>query len=110
MLAVTIVLLVHVHELALLVLVIAINAIFVQLYFGPLFSLGVEMLGVERAGLASGFGNFFANLGGFTFTYTLGALKDATGSFTVGFYTLAGLCIVGLAATVALAHARPVTG
>jgi nitrate/nitrite transporter NarK len=106
-LAVTTVLLVHVHRLVPLIVVIGVNAIFVQLYFGPLFSLGVEMLGAEKAGLASGFGNFFANVGGFTATYALGALKDATGSFAVGFYSLAGLCGVGLVATLALARAKP---
>jgi len=85
-----------------------VTAFFVQLYFGPLFALPVEMLGPRTAGLASGFGNFFANIGGFTFTYTLGALKDATGSFAVGFYSLSGLCVIGLLGTVALSRMKPI--
>jgi predicted MFS family arabinose efflux permease len=109
-LATTTALLPHVHSLRLLIAVIAVNAIFVQLYFGPLFAAGIELIGVESAGLASGFGNFFANLGAFTVTFGLGAVKDATGSFTVGFHALAGLCVFGLLCTAALARcSRPAT-
>ena len=79
MLAITIPLIVHVHDIVALIVVVAVNSFFVQLYFGPLFAAGIERFGVEKAGLANGFGNFFANVGGFTFAYTLGALKDATG-------------------------------
>lgn len=106
--AATTVLLVQVHSLPLLIAVIVVNSFFVQLYFGPLFSIGIDLVGSERAGLASGFGNFFANMGGFAFTYGLGALKDATGSFAVGFTSLAGLCVVGLVCTIALARAQPI--
>jgi DHA1 family inner membrane transport protein len=105
-LAVTTSLLVHVHDLVPLIVVVAANAFFVQLYFGPLFALPVELLGPRTAGSASGFGNFFANLGGFTFTYTLGALKDATGSFAVGFYSLAVLCVIALLGTIVLSRMR----
>jgi predicted MFS family arabinose efflux permease len=108
MVAVTTVLLPNVDTLALLMTVIALNAVFIQLYFGPLFSVPIELFGAGTAGLASGFGNFFANVGGFTFTYTLGALKDATGSFSIGFYSLAALCLPALLATIALSRARRV--
>lgn len=107
MLAITITLLANVHEQVLLVLIVAVNAIFLQFYFGPLFALPIELLGPRTAGLASGFGNFFANVGGFTFTFALGAMKDATGSFTAGFYTLVGLCVISLGGTFALARLRP---
>ena len=103
MLAITIPLLIHVHNIGALLVVVAINSIFVQLYFGPLFAVGIERFGVEKAGLASGFGNFFANIGGFTFAYTIGVLKDETGSFAVGFYALAGLCVFGLVCVLGLA-------
>jgi nitrate/nitrite transporter NarK len=49
-------------------------------------------------------GDFCANLGGFTFTYALGALRDATGSFALGFCFLAGLAAVALAAALALSR------
>lgn len=109
MLSLTTILLVSVPSLPLLFVVSALNGIFVQLYFGPLFNVPIEMFGSEIAGLTSGFGNFFANLGAFTFVYTLGALKDATGSFDVGFYGIAGLCLVALACTIMLARLKPVT-
>jgi nitrate/nitrite transporter NarK len=107
MLALTLALLANVHQAVALVLVVAVNAIFLQLYFGPLFALPIELLGPRTAGLASGFGNFFANVGGFTFTFALGALKDATGSFDVGFYCLVVLCAISMTATFALARLRP---
>ncbi len=109
MLALTTILLVRVENLVLLLLVCALNGIFVQLYFGPLFNVPIEMLGPEFAGLASGFGNFFANLGGLTFAYTLGALKDATGSFDVGLYGIAALCLFALVCTLLLARMKPLT-
>jgi sugar phosphate permease len=108
MLAITTVLLVHVHTLALLLVVFVVNGIFVQFYFGPLFAVSIQMLGSRRAGLATGCGNFFANLGGVTFTYLLGAIRDATGSFTVGLYTLSALCLLGLVCTDALSRMKPI--
>jgi sugar phosphate permease len=56
------------------------------------------------AGTITGVGNFFANLGGFTFVYLLGALKDVSGSFETGFYAMSGMCIIGLLFTLFLAQ------
>lgn len=103
-LAMTLAALTAVRSLAALLVVIAINSIFVQVYFGPLFSVAIEHLGSRTAGIVSGFGNFCANIGGFVFVYTLGAIKDATGSFRVGLLALALLCLAGLLATAALGH------
>lgn len=86
-----------------LVLVIAFVFVFLQLYFGPLFALPIELFGTETAGLSSGFSNLFANIGGFTFTLALGWIKDSTGSFAAGFYALSALAVVGLGCVVALA-------
>jgi sugar phosphate permease len=85
---------------------ICLNALFLQTYFGPLFSVPVEVLGKRRAGIATGFGNFFANLGGFSSTYLLGALKDATGAFRPGFLVISGFCFLGLALTLVLRRIR----
>ena len=82
--------------MVLLVAVAAIQGIFVQVYFGPLFAIPVKILSRRTAGAATGFGNFFANLGGFTFAYGIGAVKDASGSFSAALYALSGLCVVGL--------------
>jgi nitrate/nitrite transporter NarK len=64
------------------------------------------MFGTRTAGLVSGFGNFFANLGGFTFVYALGDVKDATGSFTAGFDALAAACAAGVVLSAVLAAVR----
>lgn len=102
--AITTVLIVEVDNLAMLIAIIMINSIFVQFYFGPLFAIPVEVLGPNMTATTTGVGNFFANLGAFTFAYLLGALKDATGSFDAGFYALAGACIVALVFTILLAR------
>lgn len=107
MIAVTTALLAAVHQIVLVIVIVALNALFIQLYFGPLFSIPIEMLGQRSAGLASGFGNFFANVGGFTFVYTLGKVKDVTGSFATGFYSLSGLALLGLACAIALSRMKP---
>lgn len=106
-LATTLVLLVNVDSFWMVVAVVAVNSIFVQLYFGPLFAVPIKVLGPRLAGLTSGASNFCANMGGLTFSYTLGAVKDATGSFATGLYALAGLCLVGIVATVMLARVEP---
>jgi len=88
----------------LLIAIIMLNAIFVQFYFGPLFAIPVEVLGPNMTATTTGVGNFFANLGAFTFALLLGALKDATGSFNAGFYAMAGACLVALVFTILLAR------
>ena len=101
-LAVCAVALVSVPSLPLVVLVVAVQAVFLQGYFGPLFAVPIAVLGPRTAGSVSGFSNLFANLGGLTFAYTLGAVRDASGSFDLGFHALAALSVLGLLATVVL--------
>ncbi|WP_239164240.1 MFS transporter [Actinoplanes palleronii] len=91
-------LLTYVPGMPAVLVVVALISMVVQVYFGPLFALPIAVLGTQRAGLISGFGNFCANLGGFAFVYLLGAVKDATGSFRAGFLSLAALCVVALVA------------
>lgn len=98
------VLLVSVESTALLLIAIAVNAIFMTIYFGPLFSVPVQMLGQRTAGLVTGVGNLFANLGALVSAYALGLVKDATGSFAYGFYGIAVLCAVGVFLSIALAR------
>jgi sugar phosphate permease len=99
-------LLITANNMILLVALIFINAIFLQMYFGPLFSIPVEILGVPKAGISSGFSNFFANIGGFSAAYLLGALKDRSGAFKPGFFAICGACFIGLALTFILARMR----
>jgi nitrate/nitrite transporter NarK len=105
-LAITTAALVPLEPGGLLIALILINAIFVQFYFGPTFALPVERYGVRMMGTLSGFGNLFANLGAFSFTYLVGALKDQTGYFRSGFFTLSVTCCFGLALTVILEKIR----
>ncbi|MEV0381499.1 MFS transporter [Nonomuraea sp. NPDC050643] len=99
MLAVTIFLIPWVDALPALIAVIAVNSIFLQLYFGPLFAVPLRYVGTANPGLVTGFGNFCANLGGVAFSFGLGAFKDATGSFDAGLWALSGMCAAALAVT-----------
>jgi DHA1 family inner membrane transport protein len=109
-LALNLLLLAESHSLATLLLAVVINATFSQLYFGPLFAIPIELFGQRNAGFIAGFGNGFANLGAFTFIYALGAVRDATGSFTAGFDAIAVACVVGVLCTFALGRERRLHG
>jgi sugar phosphate permease len=95
-----------VESIPLLLLVIAVNSVFLQFYFGPLFVVPMEALGPRFAGSATGFANLFANIGGLTAAYTLGVVKDYTGSFAWGFVGVSAVCLAGVALAVLLARMR----
>jgi sugar phosphate permease len=61
---------------------------------------------VPKAGISIGFSNLFANIGGFSAVYLLGALKDRFGAFKPGFFAICGACFLGLALTFILARMR----
>jgi sugar phosphate permease len=105
-LACTAALLPFTHSLPMLLLLIAVNSIFLQFYFGPLFLVPVEVLGSRLAGTATGFSNLFANIGGFLTAWAMGAIKDRSGSFTAGFISISVICIVGVALAMVLARVR----
>ena len=106
MLASTAFLLTQVQSLPLLLIVIAVNAVFAQFYFGPLFLVPVEVLGQRTAGIVTGFCNLFANAGSIAFAYTLGVIRDRTGSFAWGFGVICLSCLAGIGLSVALARMR----
>jgi sugar phosphate permease len=89
-----------------LLAVIIVYSIFVGFYFGPLFLVPVEVLGNRVAGTAIGFSNLFANIGGFTCVYALGAVKDSAGSFAWGFAGISGACVAGVLLAAVLARLR----
>jgi nitrate/nitrite transporter NarK len=99
-------LLVSVHSTWALLVVVALHSIFMTVYFGPLFAVPVEALGQRTAGLATGIGNLFANLGALIAAYTLGIVKDTTGSFAAGFYGMAVLAAIGVLIAFWLARLR----
>jgi DHA1 family inner membrane transport protein len=105
-LACTSALLVVVESIPILVLVVAVNAVFIQFYFGPLFHVPVEALGPRAAGMSAGFGNMFANIGSLTFAYALGAVKDGAGTFKWGFLATSAMCVIGVLLTAVLARIR----
>lgn len=105
-LACTCVLIVSVQSVPVLLAVVALNAVFVQFYFGPLFLVPVEVLGHRMAGSATGFGNLFANIGACLAAFGLGVVKDTAGTFTAGFFALAALCVIGVGLSVLLARTR----
>ena len=105
-LACTSMLLVLTNSIPVLLIIVAINSIFVQFYFGPLFVVPVEVLGQRVAGMSAGFGNLFANVGSLIFAYSLGVVKDSAGSFTWGFVGISAACIVGVMFTFILASMR----
>ncbi|HET7764654.1 MAG TPA: MFS transporter [Burkholderiales bacterium] len=98
--------LVVVDAIPLLVLVIAVNAVFLQFYFGPLFAVPLEVLGSRVAGMSAGFSNMFANLGALVFAYALGVVKDTSGAFKWGFVATAGVCVAGVALAAVLARMK----
>lgn len=105
-LAAVCVLLVWVQSFSALLLVIAVGSVFMQLYFGVLYYIPVEVVGQRATGTVIGFSNLFANLGGLVTSFALGTVKDATGSFKAGFLGIGGLCIFGVVLSIALMNVR----
>jgi nitrate/nitrite transporter NarK len=101
-LAIATAMLAWVPSISLVIAATMVIAIFMQLYFGPLFAIPIHVFGTRTAGLSTGFSNLCANGGAFTLVYVMGVLKDHTGSFASGLYLLSGLCLVGLACSIAL--------
>ena len=106
MLLITTGLLVTLDSAGLVIVIVFINAVFLQAYFGPLFTLAVEILGSEKTGISNGISNMFAIFGGLSSAYLMGILKDATGSFEWGFYTICILSAIGLILTLVLKKLR----
>ena len=106
MLLITTALMVPLNSMVLVIAVIFINAVFFQAYFGPLFTLAVEMLGPEKTGISNGVSNMFAIFGGLFSAYLMGVLRDTTGSFEWGFYSICILCAAGLVLTLILERMR----
>jgi len=99
-------LLVTVTWTPLMLLVIAVNAVFLQFYFGPLFHVPVEILGQRVTGMSAGVANMFANLGGLIFALSLGVVRDRAGSFNWGFWGITAFCVLGVMLSLLLARMR----
>ena len=99
-------LLVTVTWTPLMLLVIAVNAVFLQFYFGPLFHVPVEILGQRVTGMSAGVGNMFANLGALIFALALGVVRDKAGSFNWGFWGITAFCVLGVILSLLLSRMR----
>lgn len=106
LLAAACLLLTWVQSAAAVLIVVGMGAVFMQIYFGPLYHVPVEIAGRRAAGTVVGFSNLFANLGGLLTAYAFGAVKDLTGSFNLGFIGIAVLCVIGIGLSVVLARLR----
>jgi DHA1 family inner membrane transport protein len=85
------------ESLPALVAVIAVYSIFFGFYFGPLFLVNPwKCWGAASRETTIGFSNLFANIGGFVCVYSLGAVRDQSGSFAWGFRGIAALCLCGV--------------
>ena len=106
MLGISTALLVILNSVGLIIAVLMVNAVFIQMYFGPLFTLAIEKLGPEKTGISNGVSNMFAIFGGLVSAYLMGFLRDSTGSFKWGFYSVCIFCGLGFILSLALAKMR----
>jgi len=70
---------------------------FASINFGAIFHLAARATVTDSYATLFGFINFLANLGAILFTLMFGFMKDATGSFTWGFFILALLTLAAYA-------------
>ena len=70
---------------------------FASINFGAIFHLAAKATASDSYATLFGFINFLANLGAILFTLMFGFMKDATGSFTWGFFILALLAFATFA-------------
>ncbi len=97
---------VNLNSTVMIIIIVLVNAVFFQFYFGPLFTLAIEVLGPEKTGISNGVSNMFAVFGGLITSYLMGFLRDTTGSFVWGFYSVCIICFIGLILTFVLAKIR----
>jgi NNP family nitrate/nitrite transporter-like MFS transporter len=71
---------------------------------GPLFATLPRMVGSKRLGLAIGLHNMFASAGAFTIPIVLGYVRDSTGAFTLGWFVVVILIVIGVLASINLRH------
>ncbi|HWK20273.1 MAG TPA: MFS transporter [Microbacteriaceae bacterium] len=84
------------------IVLVLVQAAFIQVYFGPIFEIPLLFISRDFAGLVTGIGNMFANVGALVSSIALGAVMDATGTFALGFQGLAVLCVTAILAAFVL--------
>ena len=89
-----------VHSLVPMIVVLCVVIMSASMIKGPFWALATEMLPASISALAIGQINSLNNLGVFGATYAIGAIREATGSFTYAMLPFVGVC--GVAGLVAL--------
>ena len=89
-----------VHSLAPMIVVLCVVITAASMIKGPFWALATEMLPASISALAIGQINSLNNLGVFGATYAIGAIREATGSFTFAMLPFVAVC--GTAGLVAL--------
>ena len=89
-----------VHSLAPMIVVLCVVIMSASMIKGPFWALATEMLPASISALAIGQINSLNNLGVFGATYAIGAIREATGSFTFAMLPFVAVC--GIAGLVAL--------
>jgi MFS transporter, ACS family, hexuronate transporter len=64
---------------------------FINFTRSPSFSILPGLFGAETAGSISGINNTFASFGALVLPFVLGYVRDVTNSYTIGWYSVAGL-------------------
>jgi len=77
---------------------------FINFTRSPSFSIIPDLFGAENAGSISGINNTFASFGALVLPFVLGYIRDVTQSYTIGWYSVAGLSLL---ATVLLYRVSP---
>lgn len=95
----------QVEALWAVVVVVALVGSVIQLSFGPSFAYPIKVIGPRSAGFVSGVSNTCANIGGLLSAWGLGAIKDATGSFSAGLTAIGLVCLAGVGAAFMLGRA-----
>jgi NNP family nitrate/nitrite transporter-like MFS transporter len=82
-----------IHSPALALSLALLASWFASINFGAIFHLAAKVTASDSYATLFGFINFLANLGAILFTLMFGFMKDATGSFTWGFFVLSLLAL-----------------
>jgi nitrate/nitrite transporter NarK len=71
---------------------------------GPLFAILPRIVGSKRLGLAIGLHNMFASAGAFTIPIVFGYFRDSAGTFTLGWFVVVILVVIGVLVSMNLRH------
>jgi nitrate/nitrite transporter NarK len=82
-------------EGAFLYVVIFLLGWFINFSRSPSFSIIPTLFGTKTTGSISGVNNTFAAFGALTLPFILGYIRDVTNSYIIGWYSIAGLSLIG---------------